>query len=99
MTKAKAKTPEELEAAKKKKLEAAEKKEAEKTESASEVVEHQFNPKKLSPGNGSGFWKYNEDASLVTRETFRQQRARDFGIKENDVVFVSLNGNVEILGV
>lgn len=60
--------------------------------------EYQFNPKKLM-GVGHGVWKYSDDTELVTRETFHQSKAKDYGIKKDDVVFVSYNGVVEIIGV
>lgn len=93
----KEKTEEQLKAeAEAKALKEAEK--AAKTEAAKAAGPYQFNPKKLA-GVGTGVWKYIEDAELVSRETFQQQKAKDYGIKANDVVFVSLDGVVEILGV
>lgn len=78
------------------KAKAAEEKAAAKAAAAADV--HQFNPKKLV-GVGCGVWKYSDDPAKVTRETFQQARAQDFGIRKNDVVFVSLDGVVEIIGV
>lgn len=85
--------------------EAKEKKDAEKAvkdaEKASKVSKEPviFDPKKLTAGSGTGFWKYNEDPKLVDRSTFQQQRAKDFGIKPNDIVLVVMDGKVETIGV
>ena len=80
------------------KAEKAAKAEAEKLAKASKEPVL-FDPKKLTAGSGTGFWKYNEDPKLVDRSTFQQQRARDFGIKANDIVIVVMDGKVETIGV
>lgn len=68
-----------------------------KEETVQEAVIHQFDPKKLR--GSDGIWKYIADPELVSRETFYQQKAKDYGIKANDVVIVSLDGNVKTLGI
>lgn len=105
MAKKEPKTEEQLKAEADAKAKAAAEKAAKKAEAdaakeaakaAKTVVE--FDPKKLQ-GVGHGVWKYSDEISKVSRETFQCLRAKDFGIKPNDVVFVSFNGEVEILGV
>lgn len=98
------KTEEQLKA----EAEAKAKKEAEKAAKEAEKAaakaakeaekDYQFDCKKLY-GAGAGLWKYAEDPKLVSRETFQQLKAKDYGIKANDVIFVSLNGEVEVIGV
>lgn len=105
MSKKTPKTEEELKAAEEAKAKAAAEKAAKKAEAdaakaakAEAKAVNEFDPKKLM-GVGPGVWKYSDEIEKVTRETFHCSRAKDYGIKKNDVVFVSFDGEVEIVGV
>lgn len=91
-------TPKEVEKTKEAEAPQAEAKAETKTvEKAVEMIK-EFNPKKLR-SMGSGGWIYAEDPEKVERDLFHHPKAKDYGLKENDVVFVVNNGIVKTIGV
>lgn len=59
-----------------------------------------FDPRKNLRTVTSGVWRYiAKDISEVSREDFQSYLAKEFGIKENDLVFVVANGEHKIVTV